>query len=140
MDAYQSYRSIESNNSETMDAEQRYTEEANFHFEEGAYDKLLKLGNIGYNLAISIHNTAHRLKKKQGIIQNYAVMVEGEIPFEIWILNQHDDSPVLVDVERIDIDRYLDMMNSLKSITHEIKKESANEASGDLDRDNQGDN
>ena len=46
-----------------------------------------------------------------------------DVPCEIWVLNQHEDKPIIMDMVPIDTDRYLDMINSFKSITHEIKRE-----------------
>jgi len=106
-----------------MDAEQRYIEEANFDFEELAYEKMLTLGNLGYELAMVVQGNSHKFKKRQGIVQNYAALVKTEtkdVPFEIWVLNQENDNPILMDMNPIDTDRYLDMMNSLKSITHGV--------------------
>jgi len=111
-----------------MDAGQRSTGEANFDIDEVAYDKVYGLKSIGYYLSLTIHDKAHKFIKKKGIIQNYGVMVEyddGEpMTFEIWILNQDEgENPILVDLNPIPIDRYLDMINQNKSITHESKKE-----------------
>lgn len=109
-----------------MDVEQRYIEEADFEFEELAYEKIITLGNIGYDLAMTIQGNASRFRKKQGIVQNYAAMVSTDgrdVPFEIWVLNQHEDKPIIMDMVPIDTDRYLDMINSFKSITHEIKRD-----------------
>ena len=110
-----------------MDAEQRYIEEANFEFEDVAYDKIITLGNLGYHLAMTIHDHAHKIPVKNGIIEKYAVMVQrdGDTPFKVKIFYQDDDVPILVDVEKIDMDEYLDLINQNKSITHEIKKNSA---------------
>ena len=123
-DAYQNYRSIESQNSINMDAEQRYIEEANFEFEDMAYDKIISLGNLGYHLAMTIHEHAHKIPVNNGIIQKFGVMVEddGDIPFQVKVFHQDDDVPILVDMDEIDMDEYLDLINQNKSITHEGKK------------------
>ncbi len=107
-----------------MDAEQRYIEEANFEFEDMAYDKIISLGNLGYHLAMTIHEHAHKIPVNNGIIQRFGVMVEddGDIPFQVKIFHQDDDVPILVDMDEIDIDEYLDLMNQNKSITHGGKK------------------
>lgn len=121
---YLSYRNIDLKNSINMDAEQRYIEEANFEFEDMAYDKIISLGNLGYHLAMTIHEHAHKIPVNNGIIQRFGVMVEdaGDIPFQVKIFHQEDDVPILVDMDEIDIDEYLDLMNQNKSITHEGKK------------------
>jgi hypothetical protein len=121
---YLSYKNIDLKNSINMDAEQRYIEEANFEFEDMAYDKIISLGNLGYHLAMTIHEHAHKIPVNNGIIQKFGVMVEdaGDIPFQVKIFHQEDDVPILVDMDEIDIDEYLDLMNQNKSITHEGKK------------------
>ena len=108
-----------------MDAEQRYIEEANFEFEDMAYDKIITLGNLGYHLAITIHEHAHKIPVKNGIIQNFGVMVSqgDDIPFQVKIYHEKDDVPILVDMDVITIDNYLDLMNQNKSITHEKRDE-----------------
>jgi hypothetical protein len=108
-----------------MDAEQRYIEEANFEFEDMAYDKIISLGNLGYHLAMTIHKHAHKIPVNNGIIQKFGVMVEdaGDIPFQVKIFHQEDDVPILVDMDEIDMDGYLDLMNQNKSITHEKRDE-----------------
>jgi|TARA_R110002020_G_scaffold94926_6_gene228007 hypothetical protein len=107
-----------------MDAEQRYIEEANFEFEDIAYDKIITLGNLGYHLAMTIHDHAHKIPPNNGIIQKFGVMVQrdGDIPFQVKIFHQEDDVPILVDMEEIGMDEYLDLMNQNKSITHEKNK------------------
>lgn len=107
-----------------MDAEQRYIEEANFEFEDMAYDKIITLGNLGYHLAIQIHEHAHKIPVKEGIIQRFGVMVsqDVDIPFQVKIYHQKDDVPILVDMDVITIDDYLDLMNQNKSITHETRE------------------
>ena len=122
---YLSYRNIDLKNSINMDAEQRYIEEANFEFEDMAYDKIISLGNLGYHLAMTIHKHAHKIPVNNGIIQKFGVMVEGasDIPFQVKIFHQDDDVPILVDMDEIDIDEYLDLMNQNKSITHEKRDE-----------------
>ena len=107
-----------------MDAEQRYIEEANFEFEDMAYDKIITLGNLGYHLAMTIHEHAHKIPVNNGIIQKFGVMVEdaGDIPFQVKIFHQEDDAPVLVDMDVITIDDYLDLIIQNKSITHEGRK------------------
>ena len=121
---YLSYKNIDLKNSINMDAEQRYIEEANFEFEDVAYDKIISLGNLGYHLAMTIHEHAHKIPVNNGIIQKFGVMVEddGDIPFQVKIFHQEDDVPILVDMDEIGIDEYLDLMNQNKSITHEGKK------------------
>ncbi len=121
---YLSYKNIDLKNSINMDAEQRYIEEANFEFEDMAYDKIISLGNLGYHLAMTIHEHAHKIPVNNGIIQKFGVMVEdaGDIPFQVKIFHQDDDVPILVDMDEIDIDEYLDLMNQNKSITHGGKK------------------
>ena len=121
---YLSYKNIDLKNSINMDAEQRYIEEANFEFEDMAYDKIISLGNLGYHLAMTIHEHAHKIPVNNGIIQKFGVMVEdaGDIPFQVKIFHQDDDVPILVDMDEIDIDEYLDLINQNKSITHEGKK------------------
>jgi hypothetical protein len=108
-------------NSMNMDAEQRYIEEANFDFEDMAYDKVVKLGNLGYHLAMQIHHNAYKIPAKEGIIQRFGVMVTygSDIPFQVKIYHEHDDVPILVDMDVITIDEYLDLINQNKSITHE---------------------
>jgi len=122
---YLSYRNIDLKNSINMDAEQRYIEEANFEFEDMAYDKIISLGNLGYHLAMTIHKHAHKIPVNNGIIQKFGVMVEdaGDIPFQVKIFHQEDDVPILVDMDEIDMDGYLDLMNQNKSITHEKRDE-----------------
>jgi hypothetical protein len=107
-----------------MDAEQRYIEEANFEFEDMAYDKIISLGNLGYHLAMTIHEHAHKIPVNNGIIQSFGVMVQrdGDFPFQVKIFHQDDDVPILVDMEEIGMDNYLDLMNQNKSITHEKNK------------------
>jgi len=121
---YLSYRNIDLKNSINMDAEQRYIEEANFEFEDMAYDKIISLGNLGYHLAMTIHEHAHKIPVNNGIIQKFGVMVEdaGDIPFQVKIFHQEDDAPVLVDMDVITIDDYLDLIIQNKSITHEGRK------------------
>ena len=121
---YLSYKNIDLNNSINMDAEQRYIEEANFEFEDAAYDKIITMGNMGYHLAMTIHDNAHKIPSNNGIIQKFGVMVQrdGDFPFQVKIFHQEDDVPILVDMEEIEMDEYLDLMNQNKSITHEKKK------------------
>jgi len=121
---YLSYKNIDLKNSINMDAEQRYIEEANFEFEDMAYDKIISLGNLGYHLAMTIHEHAHKIPVNNGIIQKFGVMVEddGDIPFQVKVFHQDDDVPILVDIDEIDMDEYLDLINQNKSITHEGKK------------------
>ena len=75
---YLSYRNIDLKNSINMDAEQRYIEEANFEFEDVAYDKIITLGNLGYHLAMTIHDNAHKIIPNNGIIQKFGVMVQRD--------------------------------------------------------------
>lgn len=105
-----------------MDAEQRYIEEANFDFEEMGYGKVIQLGNLGYHLAMSVHDNAHKIPTKEGIIQRFGVMVshnETDVMFQVKIYHQNDEIPILVDVDFITVDEYLDLINQNKSITHE---------------------
>jgi len=108
-------------NSMIMDAEQRYIEEANFEFEDMAYDKIISLGNLGYHLAMQIHEHAHKIPSKDGVIQRFGVMVsqDVDIPFQVKIYHEQNDVPILVDMDVITIDEYLDLINQNKSITHE---------------------
>jgi hypothetical protein len=47
------------------------------------------------------------------------VSQDVDIPFQVKIYNQPDDVPILVDMDIITIDEYLDLINQNKSITHE---------------------
>lgn len=126
MAVYLLSKDLDLKNSKSMDSEQRYTEEANFDFEEGAYNKVLKLKSVGYYLSMAIHKNAHKIRIQNEMIQNYAVLVTGhgrdDTPFEIQVLRQDGDVPILIDVRGIDMDSYLEMINQNKSITHESKK------------------
>jgi hypothetical protein len=107
-----------------MDAEQNYIEEAEFIYEDIAYDKILKMGGLGYNLSMVIHNNASKFKKSNSVVQKYAAIVSDngvDTPFEMLIYNEDSDLPILIDVRPIDTDSYLDFLNQNKSITHEIK-------------------
>jgi len=109
-----------------MDAEQRYIEETNFIFEEDAYDKVAGFKSLGYYLSVEINDNAHKFEVKNGIIQNYGVMVttdeDGDIPFELEVFNNGDELPVLVDVRQIHVDDYIEILCKNKSITHEKAK------------------
>ncbi len=107
-----------------MDAEQRYIEEANFEFEDAAYDKIITMGNMGYHLAMTIHDNAHKIPSNNGIIQKFGVMVQrdGDFPFQVKIFHQEDDVPILVDMEEIEMDEYLDLMNQTNQL-HMKKQE-----------------
>jgi len=106
-----------------MDAEQRYTEEANFDFSEIAFDKMLALNGVGYHLSMSIHKNSHKFSVSNGIVQEYTVMMNAagltDVPFKLMVLSQDGDVPILVDFHRISMDSYLDSIIKNKSITHE---------------------
>jgi hypothetical protein len=106
-----------------MDAEQRYTEEARFDFEEEAFSKMLKLKSMGYFLSMSIQGGIDKVPVSDGIIQTYAIITgippDVDMPFEIHVLHQTGDLPVVVDFNSIDMDTYLEMIIKNKSITHE---------------------
>jgi len=73
---------------------------------------------------MTIHDNAHKIIPNNGIIQKFGVMVQrdGDFPFQVKIFHQEDDVPILVDMEEIGMDEYLDLINQNKSITHEIQK------------------
>tara|TARA_R110000868_G_scaffold165610_3_gene399160 strand:- start:1815 stop:2177 length:363 start_codon:yes stop_codon:yes gene_type:complete len=106
-----------------MDAEQRYTEEARFDFDEEAYDKMLSLKSMGYYLSMSIHRGIGKIPVSDGMIQTYAIITgrppDIDMPFEIHVLHQAGDMPIIVDFNLIDMDTYLEMIIKNKSITHE---------------------
>ena len=126
-DAYQNYRSIDLKNSESMDAEQRYTEEASFDYAEDAFEKMVALRELGYYLSMSIHRNSDKFKTVNGILQEYTVMTglppNMDTPFGLKVLSQDDDVPILVDFNRIDMDTYLESIIKNKSITHQRKHE-----------------
>jgi hypothetical protein len=135
---YQSYRNTDLKNSESMDAEQRYTEEAKFDFDEQAFSKILKLRSMGYYLSMSIQAGIEKVPVSDGIIQTYAVITGAppniNRPFEIQVLRQTGDIPVVFDFKRIDMDTYLEMIIKNKSITHERVNEIDTAISTETDR------
>lgn len=108
-----------------MDAEQRYTEEARFDFEEGAFDKMLKLKSMGYFLSMSIQMGIDKVPVSDGIIQTYGIITghppDVNLPFKIHVLHQTGGLPVIVDFNPIEMDTYLEMIIKNKSITHSLE-------------------
>ncbi len=104
-----------------MDLKQKYIEESKYEIDDWFFTQLQN-----YKLAIAadiigqIIEILPELPKVDGWSQKVAGVSEGENPifFAIEYLNQEEDIPILVDIEDIEVDDYLDYILAQQSIKY----------------------
>jgi hypothetical protein len=106
-----------------MAYEQRYTQETDYYEVDDWFVSKLKEfpRNVGIEIATQVEMSYDTFPVKSGwsqriggVITNY----EPPIYFEIEYVNQPDEAPLLMDIELIEVDEYLDYVienNILKS-------------------------
>ena len=106
-----------------MDVEQKYIEEPNFEIDEDLIEKMSQWGFLQYSIPAEIFFNFEKVDEKNGFTQTYAGVAPNAendpVHFKFEILRQTEDIPILVDINIIDTDDYLDYIILNKSITHD---------------------
>lgn len=104
-----------------MGAEQKYTEAVEryhlltpFEIDEYCLEKLtLYPRDVSIKILELIHRNCRRLPIKEFWTQIIGGVIKGEDPyfFEIEFLNNPGEKPLVLDIDDIDLDEYLDYIN-----------------------------
>jgi len=115
-----------------MDAEQRYIEEDDGHFEiDERFLDDMKLIGLDYSLEIAglIDLNAYFLPEKDRKVQKVGGVVKFEEPlfFEIEYYKPVEGIPIYISMKEIDVDDYLDYINLNQIFKHENIQDNAHQ-------------
>lgn len=102
-----------------MDLKQKYTEVDLYEIDDWFFAQLQRF-DFSFAMVIigQIVDVIEELPKLDGFTQRIFGVIKSKEPlfFEIEYLNQEEEIPILVDIERVGVDNYLDAILDNKTI------------------------